>query len=351
MFTYAFKVLNEKKYKKLATEEFENTSELFAEILIIAISSQIKRGLERDYVNKSEELTTVRGRIDITKSMNSFIKNKQLCCEYDEFTLNSLKNQIIKSSVYHLFRTKLSKERKHKLKKLMFYFSDVDLIDLNHVNWRGLSYDKNNQTYQMIISICYLAYNNLLQNQDNGNIKLMDFENGERMSKLYEKLIFEYYKREHPEIKAEASQIKWQLDDEFDTMLPIMQSDITLSDDNTILIIDAKYYDSSIQENWDTPKVISHNLYQIFTYVKNKEYELKDVSHSVSGMLLYAGTDDEIQPDYTYNMSGNKISAKTLNLNVDFNIIKEQLDNIIYEYFDNSFNSDSVSYKTDLTLS
>lgn len=342
MLTYAFKILNEKKYKKLATEEFENTSELFAEILIIAINSQIKRGLQRDYINKSEELTTVRGKIDITKSMNSYLKNKQLYCEYDEFTLNSVKNQIIKSTVYYLFRTKISKERKHKLKKLMFYFSDVDLINLNQVNWKSLSFDKNNQTYQMIISICYLAYNSLLQNQDKGNTKLIDYENGERMSKLYEKFILEYYKREHPEIKAEASQIKWQLDDGFDTMLPIMQSDITLSDNNTVLIIDAKYYDSSIQENWDTPKVISHNLYQIFTYVKNKEFELKDVQHTVSGMLLYAGTDDEIQPDYTYNMSGNKISAKTLNLNVNFENIKEQLDKIVYEYFYNSFNSESL---------
>ena len=342
MLTYAFKILNEKKYKKLATEEFENTSELFAEILIIAINSQIKRGLQRDYINKSEELTTVRGKIDITKSMNSYLKNKQLYCEYDEFTLNSVKNQIMKSTVYYLFRTKISKERKHKLKKLMFYFSDVDLINLNQVNWKSLSFDKNNQTYQMIISICYLAYNSLLQNQDKGNTKLIDYENGERMSKLYEKFILEYYKREHPEIKAEASQIKWQLDDGFDTMLPIMQSDITLSDNNTVLIIDAKYYDSSIQENWDTPKVISHNLYQIFTYVKNKEFELKDVQHTVSGMLLYAGTDDEIQPDYTYNMSGNKISAKTLNLNVNFENIKEQLDKIVYEYFYNSFNSESL---------
>ena len=32
-------------------------------------------------------------------------------------------------------------------------------------------------------------------------------------------------------------------------------------------------------------------------------------------------------------MSGNKISLKTLNLNVDFEIIKDQLDDIVNEYF------------------
>ncbi len=77
----------------------------------------------------------------------------------------------------------------------------------------------------------------------------------------------------------------------------------------------------------------SNNLYQIFTYVKNKEYELKDIpEHSVSGMLLYAKTDEEIQPDNDYVMSGNRISVKTLDLNADFSSIKKTLDGIVQQF-------------------
>ena len=43
---------------------------------------------------------------------------------------------------------------------------------------------------------------------------------------------------------------------------------------------------------------------------KNKEAELKDQPHEVSGMLLYAKTDEEIQPNGSYLMSGNRISVK-----------------------------------------
>ena len=46
-------------------------------------------------------------------------------------------------------------------------------------------------------------------------------------------------------------------------------------------------------------------------------------------MLLYAKTDEQIVPDNTYQMSGNKISVKTLNLNCGFDEIREQLDGII----------------------
>ena len=48
----------------------------------------------------------------------------------------------------------------------------------------------------------------------------------------------------------------------------------------------------------------------------------------VSGMLLYARTDEEIQPDNTYMMSGNRISVKTLDLNCDFSEITRQLNAI-----------------------
>ena len=50
-------------------------------------------------------------------------------------------------------------------------------------------------------------------------------------------------------------------------------------------------------------------------------------------MLLYARTDEEIQPDNTYQMSGNKISIKTLDLNKDFSEIRKQLDKIVYNHF------------------
>lgn len=48
-----------------------------------------------------------------------------------------------------------------------------------------------------------------------------------------------------------ASQIPWALDDGVGTMLPIMQSDITLSHGNKVLIIDAKYYSHTTQVQYE----------------------------------------------------------------------------------------------------
>lgn len=185
----------------------------------------------------------------------------------------------------------------------------------------------------MLISICYLVVKGLLQTQADGKTKIMDFLDDQQMYHLYEKFILEYYKKEYPYIKTNASQIKWQLDDGMGYMLPNLLSDITLEYDNKVLIIDAKYYSHIMQNRYEKETIRSANMFQIFTYVKNKEAELKDKPHEVAGMLLYAQTDNGTQPDCCYQMSGNMISVKTLNLNYDFEDIRRQLDSIITDYF------------------
>ena len=106
-----------------------------------------------------------------------------------------------------------------------------------------------------------------------------------------------------------------------------------LSQGEKTLIIDAKYYSYSTQIQYDKHTLHSGNLYQIFTYVKNKDAELANKPHEVSGMLLYAKTDEELYPENEYRMSGNRIEVRTLNLEGDFASIKEQLDGIAGKYF------------------
>ena len=333
MLAYAFQVLSENGYKDIETEQFDNVGELCAAILAKGVALQLKRGLGKEYVPQTEPLSSLRGKIDIAESIKTqSMLRKQLVCSYDEFTINSYLNRILKSTMELLIRSDISKTRKKELRKLLVFFGNVDSLDIHDINWR-VQYNRNNQSYRMLVSICYLVVKGLLQSNTAGGTKLMDFLDEQRMCRLYEKFILEYYRKEHPEIKANASQIPWQLDDDFNAILPVMQTDIMLSKGTTTLIIDAKYYAHNTQTQYDVHTLHSGNLYQIFTYVKNKDVEYGDAPHEVSGMLLYAKTDEQIQPDHVYHMSGNKISVRTLDLNCDFVEIAYQLNQIAEEYF------------------
>ncbi len=333
MLSYAFQVLQEQGFRSVATEEFDNTAELCAAILSKGIAMQIKRGLGREYIDRTEALSTVRGRLEISESIKGqTILKKQMICSYDDFSVNSMMNRIIKSTMRLLLRTDIAKARKKELRKLLVYFGDVDEIDLHTVDW-NLRFNRNNQTYRLLIAVCWLVVKGLLQTQADGSTKLMDFLDEQRMCRLYEKFILEYYRKEHSELQASASQIPWQLDDDMDALLPVMQTDILLEKGGKVLIIDAKYYAHTLQTQYDAQTLHSANLYQIFTYVKNKEAQLTRLPHEVSGLLLYAQTDEDALANHTYRMSGNRIGVQTLDLNCPFASIRQALDGIVNTFF------------------
>jgi hypothetical protein len=332
MLSYAFQILNEQSYKSIATEQFHNTADLMAAILSKGIATQIKRGLGKEYILRTEALSSLRGKMDITESIKTqTILKKQMWCTYDEFSVNGTKNRIIKSTLELLLKSDIPKYRKKELRKLIIFFSEVENIDLHSVNW-NMKYDRNNKTYRMLISICYLVVNGLLQTNLDGNTKIMDFLDEQSMFRLYEKFILGYYKKHYAELSPSASRIPWSVDNT--RMLPIMQSDIHLQKNNTVLIIDAKYYSHTTQVKYDNHTLHSNNMYQIFTYVKNCDYAFGEEDHKVSGILLYAKTEEEIQPDNIYQMHGNQITVKTLDLNQKFDIIAKQLDDIVKSHFD-----------------
>jgi 5-methylcytosine-specific restriction enzyme subunit McrC len=232
-----------------------------------------------------------------------------------------------------LRHAKVKTDYKDELKKKLLYFSNVDTLDLTGVRWTTIRFQRNNQTYRMLISICQLIVEGMLITTEKGEYRLASFVDEQRMCRLYEKFILEYYNKHFPNLSVHASQIPWDLDDGIRTMLPIMQTDIHLQKGNKVLIIDAKYYSHTTQVQFDKHTIHSGNLYQIFTYVKNEDYSFKDKPHEVSGMILYAKTDEEIQPDNTFMMHGNRISVKTLDLNKPFAEIAQQLNAVAKEYF------------------
>jgi len=110
-----------------------------------------------------------------------------------------------------------------------------------------------------------------------------------------------------------------------------MKTDITLEYGGKTLIIDTKYYSRAVQTNplYNSQTIHSGNLYQIYAYVKNKD-TLR--SGEVSGLLLYAKTNEDALLDNNYRMDGNSIGVRSLDLDKDFSNIRRQLDRIVDEW-------------------
>lgn len=333
MLAYAFSDLRKQDYQLVGGENFENISDLMAEILTNSTSFLLKRGLYREYITSHQSLPTLRGKLDVVRSARNLAIGKQLLeCEVDDLSENNLFNRILKTGLTLLMYDKdVAKPRKDAIKQILPFFNTIDVLNPSAIPWTTLHYQRSNQSYELPINICAYVINRSLIDPNKEKQKLMIFSE-EHFYRLYERFILAYYRRHHPQLKATPETINWNIDEERSVgweYLPQMITDITLHKGNKTLIIDAKFYSQIMRTKYrDKLTYNSSNFYQISAYVSNMDVNR---TGNVSGMLLYAQTDNESIPDSKLQMRGSSsaIYVRTLDLNQEFGKIREQLENIV----------------------
>ena len=114
-----------------------------------------------------------------------------------------------------------------------------------------------------------------------------------------------------------------------------MRTDITLESTylNRKIIIDTKYYTNLLVENQGRHKFHSSNLYQMFAYLNNVNYD-----GNVSGILLYPKPykGEEIDERYRLNINSkgalknSQIRLVTIDLSKDWWEIHKELISLFY---------------------
>ncbi|MGI5951468.1 MAG: 5-methylcytosine-specific restriction endonuclease system specificity protein McrC [Brooklawnia sp.] len=340
MMAYAFRAIRSEGNDRIAAESFDHLHDLLAEILVRGVGSQVKRGLHRDYVPRSDELPTMRGRVNFTRTVaaRSAVRGS-LICEFDEYEPDTPHNQALKAVIVLLTRHgDVAAPRRDALRRLLPYLDAVTPVAPTSIHWETLTYHRANATYRLLLGVCELVVRGLLHTQDDGNRKLTEWLSDDAMSSLYERFVREYYTIHHPEFSPRASTVAW----DYETataigtdQLPAMRTDVTLRRGERKLIIDAKYYSRSMQvTQWGKATIHSANLYQLLAYVKNADVHRDG---RVSGLLLYARTEAAPQPDLDVSIQGNRLGARTLNLNKPWGNLTAQLDEIV-QWFRNETN-------------
>mgnify|MGYP000910512014 CR=1 FL=1 len=323
MLAYAFRALKAGDVTEMGGEQFQNVHELFAEIIIRGMRRQLKRGLPHTYVEETEELRYPRGRIDLQASVRKVTMTMhRLVCNFDEFTEDTPGNRLIKCAMTHLMKQdEVSHSRKRDVR---FLWSNLHRV--SDVGYIGIPKQRTGDAeYVTLVNICRFLLDGLLMNTGSG-YEMLKWLTDDRMSWLYEQFVLEYFKRHHPDLGARSARIDWDMPVVPEHM-PAMESDVYLSYGGRTLIIDAKYYSRTMSQHYGKATYHSQNLYQIYAYVKNAD---RARDGSVSGMLLYAKTDEDIVPDADFVIGGNAFSVKTLDLAQDFRVIRSQLDRIAF---------------------
>lgn len=330
---YAWNKLDEKERVNISIDDKTELLDLFAKILINAIKMLLKRGIDKNYIDYTEELAGVKGKVQISQTLKSNLLFKQrTICTFDDFSANIISNRILVSTIYRLTRTKgLDKQLKNELVSLQRMLSDIEQIEITNSLFKQVKLNRNNRFYGFVMNVCQIIYESTLPSEEQGKYKFSDFtRDDKKMNQLFESFIRNFYKIEQQKyytVKKET--IKWQFDntdkDNYQ-YLPQMETDITLENDEEKIIIDAKFYRETMTLNYDKERIKSANLYQLFSYLLNQQ-DTNLKTHNATGILLYP----TIETDYNLNFKYNehKIQIRTINLNSNWRNISSRLKEII----------------------
>ena len=329
MLCYSWDKLDYINRNKIGIEESIDIQNLLCRILVDEVDILIKKGIKKNYKELSESSSVVKGKINFKESIKyKSTKQCKVNHSYDELDENIIINIVIKTTLINLIKIEdLSINNRNKVKRLIKYFNFIDTISLNKKIFENISFNKMNREYKFIINICQLIFDNLLINKNDNSAEFYNFIEDERkMAYLFESFVRNFYKKELRGAKVYREDIYWELTGEFVEFLPKMQTDISLEYNDKKYLIDTKYYKKSLVENYGSKKLISGNLYQIFSYLKNNESKSKK-DEFATGILLYPRVDKTL--DLEYSMDKHNINIYTVNLNSKWNEISKRLISLI----------------------
>ncbi len=273
----------------------------------------------------------IKGKFNFSATIKqNVLPLSKTACIYDEFDYDILHNQILKTTIGKLLRTKnLDSSIKDELYKVYLKLPPISEIVIRKAMFNQIRLHRNNYHYDFILKVCQIVNENLFIDESKGNYKFKDFTREEKaMARLFEAFVRNFYKIE-TDFSVSSDSIKWQFEsdnaEDLD-MLPAMLTDITLQGKNQKIIIDTKYYKEAFQTRYDKQKINSSNLYQLFSYLKNQEMD-SEITLNCEGILLYPSIQNDFVHSFKYE--NHKIRIMAINLNQDWQKIRTDLLKIV----------------------
>jgi 5-methylcytosine-specific restriction enzyme subunit McrC len=323
---YAWDRFDESRMIAVDAEPETDLLNLLAAVLTRGVDQLLRYGVDRGYLPVCSESVGVRGKISLSATLKSNLMARvRLSCEFDELSHDVLHNQIVKASLSNLTRCEtLDPKLRLSVRTAYLRLPGVSDIRLSRRTFRNVQLHRNIRLYGLLVDICRLLYDHLIPNETTGTFRFRDFtRNEERMRRLFERFLLNFYKHElKGAFKVASRRITWAgATGSAAHLLPDMLTDITLTRPGRWVVIDAKYTPRVLQEHLHGPlRLRSEHLYQLFAYLKNLS---AIAGTAVDGILLYPLAQHPI--DATTSLPGHRLRAYTIDLNQHWSLIRRDL--------------------------
>jgi 5-methylcytosine-specific restriction enzyme subunit McrC len=271
---------------------------LLALVLIKFLQQRMRIGLGQGYVDVSKRMRAVRGRVHFTASMlDQVIKNGEVECDFQQYSVNEPRNQIIRSTLARLVQAgefgadeKEAEALRHRLRWLVRNLEGVELIEPNAASIRRLILAQNENDYRLMLSVCELVVLRQMPLEREGAHPLPRVDRDMLiLHRVYERFVANFYRLHLKDwVVNPQKRLDWHAENAHEH-LPSMIPDLILEDKESgqIIILDTKFTAGSLVENqWGKPVYDSSHLYQLYAYLRSQE-GLSTGYRTAQGILLY----------------------------------------------------------------
>ena len=299
---------------------FEILIYLFAKYTLKILSAS----LYRQYENINNDLSYVKGRLNVTEYINRHLVKGQwhkLNCDYDAFVLDNKFNRIVKYVTKLLHRQTQNFENKKLLGDILFLLDEVSDAPADADACNRIKFNQVFKEFEIIRDYCYLFLSHSVSFQYKNDLKIFAFLLP--MEVVFEDFVYGFLKRELPEINVKAQTTQIYLDEAKNFN---MRPDIFLQFNGKQCIIDTKY--KIIYNNaGDIKNNISQaDLYQMLAYAVR--YKLKDI------LLFYPNTSSIYQKEAFHIKIKDEWASQTINVSAfQIPVIDTNLFSINGDYF------------------
>jgi 5-methylcytosine-specific restriction enzyme subunit McrC len=298
-------------------ETFHRPLELLAHVLLTGTRRLLRQGLAVAYAEREEELTELRGRVQLAPSLSrNLLRRGRALCTYDELGFQTPFNQLLLGTLQQLSRSRtLPNDLRQELKLTQRRFP-VGLLPLplSSELLRTVHRLRPTGLQGFLLNVCELVYHSAMPEPDaNGRLRFRDFRRDERlMARLFEQFVRNFYRLEQQRFRVLSETIRWQATTatpEALDLLPAMITDTTLEAPERKIILDTKYYAAALRQRYDQQKLISPHLYQLYAYLQNQPTA---PGQALEGVLLYPTATQAL--DVRYTLGAYPVRIVTLNL-------------------------------------
>lgn len=339
MLLYALDAVHLQNSWKSQFQDAPDTKNLLASFLVNLIERRLRIGLSCDYRGRADVIAGVKGRIDFNRSLKqlNFLQGRA-ACEFQVFSENVPKNQIIRSTLTELLRDCESSTTQDLLpdtrtgaRQCILRMRTISPIEVSGRAIRRELAKRHDADYRLMLSLCQMLHECSMPSEFDGENKLKSLDRDAYIfHRIYEKFVANFYGSRLLGWKTTAQkQMSWPAEGD-DTYLPKMRPDLVVQhrETNTIVVLDTKFTARYLKSGpWDTAKFDSGHLYQMYAYIKSQEQQ--SPAHAVAtGILLYPTVEKSLSE--TVNMHGNRFRWETIDLALPW----QQIESRLLEIFD-----------------